>query len=133
DDHVADRVARPLVDHERQVDFPWTISRPGHRRYFDLEEALLLVIVHELLPVLIEQVAMILSEESQDWLARGDMGPKRGGRGELAADEMNPTDLDLGSLEDLDHDAGVAWIGTFDQVNLGQVVSLLLVEAQDLA
>ena len=76
---------------------------------------------------------MILAEESQDRLPGGDVGLQGGRRGELAADEADAADLDLGSLEDLDHDLGIARLAPFEQLDLGQVVALLVVEPEDVA
>ena len=76
DDHVADPVPCSLGDHERQVDLTRVGTRPGDRSHLDLEKALRMVVIDELLPVFIEHVAVILAEEAQDRLPRADLGPQ---------------------------------------------------------
>ena len=131
EDHLADRVAGPLADDEGQVDLAGVGTRTGHHHHLGLEVPLALVVVDELLPVLLEHVAMILAEEAEDRLAGGDVGLQHGVRDELVALEIDAANLDLGPLEDLHHDLGIAGIAALDQLDLGQVVALLLVEAVD--
>ncbi len=99
---------------------------------FTSKKPLAIVVIDELLPVFVEHVAVILAEEPQDRLPRADLGPQLSTRGEMVPDEVDAVDLDLGSLEDLDHDLGVAGIAPFEQRDRGQVVALLLIEPLDL-
>ena len=75
DDHVADLVPCSLGDHKGQVDLPRLGARPGHWSDLRLEKALRLVVFDELLAVLVEHVGVILAEQPQDRLPRGDLDP----------------------------------------------------------
>ena len=105
----------------------------GLRRHLGLEETLRLIVFDELVTVTIEHLAVILAEESRNRLPGRDVRPEGGRRGEPVADEVDAADLDLGSLEDLDHDLGVAGLAPFEQLDLGQEVALLLVESEDVS
>ena len=122
----------PSDDHERQFDLA-LIGRPRHRSHFHLEEALLLVVFDELLAVFVEHVAMVLAEQPQDGLSGADHRPQLRIGGELVPHEVDAADLNLGSLEDLDHDMGVAGVAPLEQRDRGQVVPLLRIEPLDLA
>ena len=134
EDHVADLVPRPLGDHERQVDVAQAGPRAGHRRDLDLEEALGLVVLAELAGVFLEHVAVVLAaDQPEDRLAAADLGPELGVGGEDVALEVDGGDLELGALEDLEDDLGVAEVAPLEQLDLGQLVALLLVEPLDLS
>ena len=50
----------------------------------------------------------------------------------MVSHEADAVDLDLGPLEDLDHDLGIAGIAAFEQGDRGQVVALLDIEPLNL-
>ena len=59
--------------------------------------------------------------------------PELGVGGEDVALEVDAGDLDLGALEDLEDDLGVAGVAPLDEPHLGQVVAFFLVQPLDLA
>ena len=127
---IADSVARPLVDHEREHG-PLAFAAVDHldlAAHLGLEEPETAVIRGERLDVRIDLRAVKVAAEQPEhaWL-RLDLREQAGVGGDRVADETGPERLAAAALVDEKHRPLVARLAAFDRGHFRSVIALLVV------